>query len=69
MPNTYVLGWVNWLFPANVNLIATPAPLIAMTEIEPASEQIEIYTSGFLVPTRGDTRYIMNSENTRATKQ
>lgn len=41
MPNTYVLGWVNWLFPAKVNLTATPVPLMAMTETDPESEHIE----------------------------
>ena len=55
MPKTYVLGCVNWLLPANVNLTATPKPLMAIMEIEPTREQIEIYTTGFVRPYFGTT--------------
>lgn len=42
MPKTYVLGWENWFFPPNVSFTATPKPLMAMTEMDPTVEQIEI---------------------------
>lgn len=47
---TYVLGCVNWLLPDSVSLTAMPKPLMAMIEIEPATEQIEMYTKGFERP-------------------
>lgn len=50
IPNTYVLGCENWFFPANVSLTAMPKPLIAITDTEPTSEQMEMYTSGFERP-------------------
>ena len=69
VPNTYVVGCVNWLLPANVNLTATPKPLIAIMETEPTREQIEIYTMGFVRPYFGTTEYIMKRENTTTQKQ
>ena len=68
-PNTYVLGCENWLLPANVSLTATPKPLIAMTDTEPTSEHIEMYTRGFVRPYFGTTPYIMTMLNTRTVKQ
>ena len=56
---TYVLRWLNWLFQFNVNFKATPNPLIAITDTEPISEQIEMYTNGFERPYFGATAYIM----------
>ena len=55
IPKTYVLGCVNWLLPANVNLTATPKPLMAIMETEPTREQIETYTMGFVRPYFGTT--------------
>ncbi len=69
MPKTYVLGCENWLFPANVSLTATPKPLIAMTDTEPTSEHIEMYTAGFVRPYFGTTRYIITRLKTRTVKQ
>jgi hypothetical protein len=33
---------VNWLFPPNVSLTATPKPLIAMIDTEPTKEQMDM---------------------------
>ena len=55
MAKTYVLGCVSWFFPARVSFSATPNPLMAMTEMEPTSEQMEMYTNGSRVPYRGET--------------
>jgi hypothetical protein len=40
--NTYVLGCVNWLFPANVNLTAIPKAFELMTVKDPTVPQIEM---------------------------
>lgn len=69
IPKTYVLGCVNWLLPANVNLTATPKPLMAIMETEPTREQIEIYTMGFVRPYFGTTEQIMKREKTTTQKQ
>jgi hypothetical protein len=37
----YVLASVNWFLPFSVSLTAIPKPLIAMTEMDPASEHID----------------------------
>lgn len=68
-PNTYVLGWENWLWPARVSLTATPKPLMAITDIDPTREQMEIYTAGLVRPYLGTTAYIMTRLNTRTVKQ
>ena len=56
MPKTYVLGWLNWLFPESVSFTATPNPLMAITETEPTREHMEMYTVGFVRPYLGTTR-------------
>ena len=69
IPKMYVLGSMNWLLPASVSFTATPKPLMAMTETEPTSEHIEMYTMGFVRPYLGATRYIITRLKTRTVKQ
>jgi hypothetical protein len=49
-PKRYVVKCVSWLLPANVSLSAMPKPLIAMTDTEPTSEQMDRYTMGLVWP-------------------
>ena len=47
---TYVEAWVNWLSPRKVILSAMPRPLIAIIDIDPTVEQMEMYIIGFRLP-------------------